>query len=81
VQHGGDVQGKHFALILLLGLTDSRLGFKSQITRIPTQEFGLAILSNDESFGRQIVEAIEFRIIDEALKLEPMDWVGRYCTN
>ncbi|KAJ6566564.1 beta-lactamase/transpeptidase-like protein [Mycena capillaripes] len=53
-------------------------GFKSQITRIPNQNLGVAVLSNDGSFGTQISEAIKFRIIDEALKLEPIDWTARY---
>ncbi|KAJ7700387.1 beta-lactamase/transpeptidase-like protein [Mycena rosella] len=53
-------------------------GFKSQITRIPHKDFGVAVLSNDESFGTEIMEAIKFRIIDEALKLEAIDWTERY---
>ncbi|KAJ7450791.1 beta-lactamase/transpeptidase-like protein [Mycena latifolia] len=56
----------------------STQGFKSQITRIPDRGFGVAILSNDESFGTQIVESIKFRVIDEALELEPIDWTARF---
>ncbi|KAJ7639711.1 beta-lactamase/transpeptidase-like protein [Mycena polygramma] len=55
----------------------SVLGFKSQVTRIPDQNFGVAVLSNDEAFGTQIVEAIKFRIMDEVLNLEPIDWSAR----
>ncbi|KAJ6552199.1 beta-lactamase/transpeptidase-like protein [Mycena vulgaris] len=55
----------------------STQGFKSQITRIPSQDFGVAVLSNDESFGTHIVETIKFRIIDEVLKLEAVDWSAR----
>ncbi|KAJ7111488.1 beta-lactamase/transpeptidase-like protein [Mycena epipterygia] len=55
----------------------STLGFKSQITRIPSQDFGVAILSNDESFGTEMVEVMKFHIIDAALKLEAIDWSGR----
>ncbi|KAJ6609481.1 beta-lactamase/transpeptidase-like protein [Mycena sp. CBHHK59/15] len=65
--HGGSVQGRRF-----------HPGFKSQITRIPNQDFGVAVLSNDESFGTEVVEAIKFRLIDEALKLEPIDWSARF---
>ncbi|KAJ7843997.1 hypothetical protein B0H14DRAFT_2585419 [Mycena olivaceomarginata] len=54
------------------------VGFKSQITRIPNQNFGVAVLSNDGSFGTQISETIKFRIIDEALSLERIDWTARY---
>ncbi|KAF7345808.1 Beta-lactamase class penicillin binding protein [Mycena venus] len=53
-------------------------GFKSQITRIPNENLGVAVLSNDDFFGTQISEAIKFRIIDKALKLEPIDWTARY---
>ncbi|KAJ7814921.1 beta-lactamase/transpeptidase-like protein [Mycena olivaceomarginata] len=53
-------------------------GFKSQITRIPNQNFGVAVLSNDESFGFQIAEAVKFRIIDEVLDLEAIDWSARF---
>ncbi|KAJ7178172.1 beta-lactamase/transpeptidase-like protein [Mycena filopes] len=53
-------------------------GFKSQITRIPTRNFGVAVLSNDESFGTEIVEATKFRIIDEFLGLEAIDWSERF---
>ncbi|KAJ7448276.1 beta-lactamase/transpeptidase-like protein [Mycena galericulata] len=54
-------------------------GFRSQITRIPSQNLGVAVLSNDESFGTEIVEAIKFRILDKALKLEPVvDWSSRF---
>ncbi|KAJ6588140.1 beta-lactamase/transpeptidase-like protein [Mycena capillaripes] len=53
-------------------------GFKSQITRIPNQNFGVAVLSNDEPFGTEIIEAIKFRIIDEILNLEAIDWSARF---
>jgi len=53
-------------------------GFKSQITRIPNQNFGLAVLSNDESYGGQIVETIKFHIIDKVLNLQTIDWSARY---
>lgn len=38
----------------------------------------MAVLSNDESFGFQIAEAVKFRIIDEVLDLEVIDWSARY---
>ncbi|KAJ7766340.1 beta-lactamase/transpeptidase-like protein [Mycena maculata] len=67
IEHGGSTPVMH----------DPCRGFKSQIIRIPTQDLGVAVLSNDESFGTQIMEAIKFRILDEALKLQVVDWSGR----
>ncbi|KAF7366888.1 Beta-lactamase class penicillin binding protein [Mycena sanguinolenta] len=37
----------------------SVLGFKSQITRIPSQNFGVSVLSNDEPFGFQRLTGVE----------------------
>ncbi|KAF7327035.1 Beta-lactamase/transpeptidase-like protein [Mycena kentingensis (nom. inval.)] len=56
----------------------SVLGFKSQVTRFPSQDLGVAVLSNDEAFGGAIMEAIKFRLVDEYLGLEPIDWTARY---
>ncbi|KAJ6588019.1 beta-lactamase/transpeptidase-like protein [Mycena capillaripes] len=53
-------------------------GFKSYIARIPSQDFGVAVLSNDQAFGYQIVDAIKFRIMDEYLNLEAIDWSARF---
>ncbi|KAJ7038058.1 beta-lactamase/transpeptidase-like protein [Mycena alexandri] len=52
-------------------------GFKSMITRIPDQNLGVAVLSNDDPFGGQIAEAVKFRILDEALSLEAVNWTER----
>ncbi|KAJ7144400.1 beta-lactamase/transpeptidase-like protein [Mycena epipterygia] len=48
-------------------------GFHSQVTRIPTENFGVAVLCNDDSFGFEIVAAARWRIMDEALKLKAID--------
>ncbi|KAJ7185375.1 beta-lactamase/transpeptidase-like protein [Mycena filopes] len=53
-------------------------GFKSMIARIPERNLGVAVLSNDDTFGAQIAEAIKFRILDEALDLEVIDWTERF---
>ncbi|KAJ7337585.1 hypothetical protein DFH08DRAFT_1014805 [Mycena albidolilacea] len=34
----------------------------------------LTVLSNDETFGIHIAEAVKYRIIDEVLNLGPIDW-------
>jgi hypothetical protein len=36
----------------------------------------VAVISTDDSFGTDIVEATKFRIIDEALKLEAIELGG-----
>ncbi|KAF7303230.1 Beta-lactamase class penicillin binding protein [Mycena kentingensis (nom. inval.)] len=54
------------------------IGHRTQITRVPSQMLGVAVLSNDNEYGSQLMEAVKFRIIDEALGLEPVDWAGRY---
>ncbi|KAJ7607677.1 beta-lactamase/transpeptidase-like protein [Roridomyces roridus] len=56
----------------------SVVGFKSQVLRIPDQNLGVAVLSNDESFGTEIVETIKFRILDKVLQLPPIDWTARF---
>jgi hypothetical protein len=38
----------------------------------------LTVLSNDETFGIHIAEAVKYRIIDEVLNLERIDWSARY---
>ncbi|KAJ7712564.1 beta-lactamase/transpeptidase-like protein [Mycena metata] len=53
-------------------------GFRSMITRIPNQNLGVAVLSNDDLFGGQIAEAVKFRILDKALSLEAVNWTERF---
>ncbi|KAF8189864.1 beta-lactamase/transpeptidase-like protein [Mycena galopus ATCC 62051] len=58
----------------------SVVGFKSQITRFPSENLGIAVMSNDEDLGGPIVETVKYRIIDEIFKLKPIDWTTRYRT-
>jgi hypothetical protein len=87
-----------FHPVIARQLSDSSFpGFKSQITCIPNQNFGVvgklnwylifiapvsnkkySVLSNDDPFGNEIMEAIKFRIISEVLNLEAIDWSARY---
>ncbi|CAK5274082.1 unnamed protein product [Mycena citricolor] len=53
-------------------------GFNSVVSRLPWQEFGVAVMTNDDSLGSLIAEAIKFRLIDEFLQLKPVDWTSRY---
>ncbi|KAJ7773827.1 beta-lactamase/transpeptidase-like protein [Mycena metata] len=52
--------------------------FRSQVTRFPSQNLGVAVLSNEEEIGAAIVESVKYRIIDEVFQLEPIDWPARY---
>lgn len=53
-------------------------GFRAQITRFPSENFGIAVMSNEEDLGVSIMETVKYRIIDEVFKLEPVDWLGRH---
>lgn len=39
---------------------------------------GIAVITNDDIFGPLLKEVIKFRIADEALGLEPVDWDSRF---
>ncbi|KAF5391208.1 hypothetical protein D9757_003079 [Collybiopsis confluens] len=52
-------------------------GFNTQIIRFPFDNVGIAVLTNDDSFGGLFMEVIKGRIIDEIFGLEPLDWNSR----
>ncbi|KAJ7136758.1 beta-lactamase/transpeptidase-like protein [Mycena epipterygia] len=52
-------------------------GFFSRITRFPSENLGIAVLSNDESLGAAIMDSVKYRIVDEILQLEVIDWPTR----
>ncbi|KAJ6600441.1 hypothetical protein DFH09DRAFT_901426, partial [Mycena vulgaris] len=49
-----------------------------QVTRFPADAFGVAVFTNDDTFGTLFKEVIKFRLVDEVLGLEPVDWNSRY---
>ncbi|GLB40046.1 putative beta-lactamase [Lyophyllum shimeji] len=53
-------------------------GFSSLVTRLPFDNLGLAILCNDNEYGGAIMSIIRYRLIDEALGLDKIDWEGRF---
>jgi hypothetical protein len=53
-------------------------GFYSQISRLPFDNVGVAVLTNDNLYGPYIMEIIRWRLLDEAIGLEPVDWSSRY---
>ncbi|KAJ7236035.1 beta-lactamase/transpeptidase-like protein [Mycena rebaudengoi] len=55
----------------------SNPGFKTIVTRLPNDNIGVIVLSNDDN-GVRIMEPVKFRIIDELLGREPLDWAQRY---
>ncbi|KAG6840030.1 hypothetical protein C0991_009475 [Blastosporella zonata] len=52
-------------------------GFWSQVTRLPFDNLGVAVLCNDYEYGGSFGLSIKYRLIDEALGLEPVDWDAR----
>ncbi|KAJ7154577.1 beta-lactamase/transpeptidase-like protein [Mycena filopes] len=48
------------------------------VTRLPIDGFGIAVLSNDDTFGALFTEVVKFRIIDALLGLPVVDWNSRY---
>jgi hypothetical protein len=54
------------------------IGFNSEIIRLPWDNFGLAVLDNDYELGRIIAKVIQYRLLDEVLGLDPIDWVARF---
>lgn len=48
-------------------------GFHSQVTRLPFDGLGIAVLTNDNEYGSFYLESIKFRIIDAVMGLEPID--------
>ncbi|KAF8181390.1 beta-lactamase/transpeptidase-like protein [Mycena galopus ATCC 62051] len=55
-------------------------GFRSQITRFPSQNLGIAVMSNEGALGVAIMESVKYRIIDEVFQLKPVDWTTRHVT-
>ncbi|KAF5375386.1 hypothetical protein D9615_007946 [Tricholomella constricta] len=53
-------------------------GFNTQISRLPNDNFGVSVLTNDHEYGKVIGEIIKNHIIDKALGLDPIDWNSRY---
>ncbi|KAG5643183.1 hypothetical protein DXG03_001387 [Asterophora parasitica] len=55
-------------------------GFNTQISRLPNENIGVSVLTNDHEYGKVIGEIIKNHIIDKALGLDPIDWNSRYKT-
>ncbi|KAF7320624.1 Beta-lactamase domain-containing protein [Mycena chlorophos] len=57
----------------------SNPGYKSIVTRLPYEQIGIVVLTNDDD-GVRVMEPVKFRILDELLGFgdDPTDWRGRY---
>ncbi|KAF5371351.1 hypothetical protein D9615_009703 [Tricholomella constricta] len=53
-------------------------GFLSQISRLPSDNLGIAVLCNDNDYGSILIQIINYRLMDEALGLEKIDWDTRF---
>ncbi|RDB26831.1 Gigasin-6 [Hypsizygus marmoreus] len=53
-------------------------GYNSVIARLPFNNLGVAVLTNDNEYGGVISEIIRYRLLDVSLGLEPVDWNSRY---
>ncbi|KAJ6476921.1 beta-lactamase/transpeptidase-like protein [Mycena sanguinolenta] len=77
VYGGGQMRGTYrgYEMIEHGGAT---VGFRSQVTRFPSENFGIAVMTNDDDLGNAVMESVKYRIVDEVFGLEPIDWPARY---
>ncbi|KAF9463775.1 beta-lactamase/transpeptidase-like protein [Collybia nuda] len=54
------------------------LGFYSRVTRLPFDNVGVAVLTNDDDAGFIIMDIIRFRLVEVALGLKNVDWSSRF---
>ncbi|RDB19643.1 hypothetical protein Hypma_013343 [Hypsizygus marmoreus] len=52
-------------------------GFNSQVSRLPNNGLGVAVLTNDNEYGKLTSQIIKYYIMDRALGYEPIDWNTR----
>ena len=62
----------------IIGHTGSIPGQKSILIRLVDDDFGVMLATNEEVFGISAVYSIPYRILDDYLGLEPIDWDTRY---
>ncbi|KAG6826128.1 hypothetical protein H0H92_001047 [Tricholoma furcatifolium] len=53
-------------------------GFNSQVSRLPNDGIGVAVLTNDNEYGKLISQLVKYYIMDRALGLTPIDWSTRH---
>ncbi|KAF9461080.1 beta-lactamase/transpeptidase-like protein [Collybia nuda] len=53
-------------------------GFHSRVVRLPFDNIGLAVLTNDDDAGFIFSDIIKYRLIEVALGLKQVDWSSRF---
>jgi CubicO group peptidase (beta-lactamase class C family) len=53
-------------------------GQMSQVIRVPSKGIGIAIIVNDDAYGTAYHTVAKWRILDEMLGLEPINWEERW---
>ncbi|KAG5640912.1 hypothetical protein DXG03_006671 [Asterophora parasitica] len=56
------------------------LSIQTGAPRLPNDNFGVSVLTNDHEYGKVLTEIIKNHIIDKTLGLTPIDWNTRYKT-
>jgi hypothetical protein len=57
--------------------TGHNYGWHSQVGRYPADNLGVIVLSNDES-DYFMIDVVRWRIVDEILGLDKIDWETRF---
>ncbi|KAH8830036.1 beta-lactamase/transpeptidase-like protein [Flagelloscypha sp. PMI_526] len=52
-------------------------GFAVETMRFPSDGFGIAVFTNDETVGESIRHTIKYNIVDRVLEMEAIDWNSR----
>ncbi|KAG6826577.1 hypothetical protein H0H92_015277, partial [Tricholoma furcatifolium] len=77
VYGGGQIQSTYRGHVVVEH-DGSVTGFTSLITRLPADNIGIAVLTNDQDYGSWWMRSIRYRLIDEALGLQYVDWDSRF---
>ncbi|KAF8884173.1 beta-lactamase/transpeptidase-like protein [Infundibulicybe gibba] len=77
VVYGGGQERSTYRGHEIVGHRGTTPGFQSEMIRLPNDNFGIVILTNDDIYGALIAQIIKWRIIDQAFGLIPIDWSTR----
>ncbi|KAG6827402.1 hypothetical protein H0H92_011930 [Tricholoma furcatifolium] len=78
IVYGGGQQRSTYRGHELIEHSGGITGHASRIARFPDLGLGVMVYSNDNTFGAHLTNIIKFRLVDEVLGLEPIDWNTRY---